>query len=53
MNTIAYVFFAKYSLIFIKRGMFLRSIVELRLATIYTYHISIILHTHAHLDLIV
>jgi hypothetical protein len=30
-----------------------RSIVELGLATIYTYHISIILHTHAHLDLIV
>jgi hypothetical protein len=27
-----------------------RSIVELGLATIYTYYISIILHTHAYLD---
>jgi hypothetical protein len=28
------------------------AVLELGLATIYTYHISTIFHTHAHLDLI-
>jgi hypothetical protein len=36
-----------------REGCFQGVVVELGLATIYTYHISTIFNTHAHLDLIV
>jgi 23S rRNA maturation mini-RNase III len=52
MNKIAH-FSCKVFFKFQKRGMFSRSIVELGLATIYTYHVSTIFHTHSQLDLIV
>jgi hypothetical protein len=43
--------FSLQSVLQISKEMYIsRGIVELGLATIYTYHISIILHTHAHLD---
>jgi hypothetical protein len=45
--------FSLQSLLQISKERYILSIVELGLATIYTYHISIILHTHAHLDMIV
>jgi hypothetical protein len=53
MGTMMLMFSCKVFFKFQKRGMFSRSIVELRLATIYTYHVSTIFHTHAQLDLIV
>jgi hypothetical protein len=55
MIKIAHVFFAKCSSIFTREVCFQGAALELGLATIYTYHISTILHTHAHahLDLIV
>jgi hypothetical protein len=53
MNKIAYVFFAKCSSIFTREVCFQGAGLELGLTTIYTYHISTIFQTHAHLDLIV
>jgi hypothetical protein len=53
MNKIAHVFFTKCSSIFTREVCFKGVVVELGLATIYTYHISTIFYTHAHLNLIV
>jgi hypothetical protein len=53
MNKIADVFFVKCFSILTREVCFQGAVVELGLATIYTYHISTIFHTHAHLDLIV
>jgi hypothetical protein len=50
MNKIAHVFFTKCSSIFTREVCYQGAV---GLATIYTYHISTIFHTHAHLDLIV
>jgi hypothetical protein len=38
---------------FLREICFQGAVLELGLATIYTYHLSTIFHTHAHLDLIV
>jgi hypothetical protein len=53
MNKIAHVFLQSILQFLSREVCFQGAILELGLATIYTYHISTIFHTYAHLDLIV